>query len=283
MIELYETDIKDDGMSSSKGNQLKWKKNGVWYKKDNMGYEGLCEYVISHLLLFSNLDRDAFVLYETEIIKFQDKTFKGCKSNNFLKENEELITLERLYKNVYNRSLYIDIFKITDVDERAKYLVEFIKVYIDKNVFLSFFHNMLVVDMFFKNEDRHMNNIGLIRNNKGKYRMCPIFDDGASLGSDITLFHDLKDDPISTYERIKSKTLSFDFEIQEEAVDRLIKDKNELRFNFKMSDLIKILDEEPYYDNIIKNRVFQMIKESMSRYRYLFISDPFDTYLEIYK
>ncbi len=48
MVELFEEDLKEDGRKSSKGNQLKWKKDGIWYKSDYTGYEGLAEYLISH-------------------------------------------------------------------------------------------------------------------------------------------------------------------------------------------------------------------------------------------
>lgn len=41
MIELFEREIVDDSRQSSKGNQLKWENNGIWYKADYAGYEGL--------------------------------------------------------------------------------------------------------------------------------------------------------------------------------------------------------------------------------------------------
>ena len=45
MVQLFEQDIKTNDRQSSKGNQLKWCRNNVWYKADYMGYEGLVEYV----------------------------------------------------------------------------------------------------------------------------------------------------------------------------------------------------------------------------------------------
>ena len=55
MIELFEQDEKKFDRQSSKGNQIKWENNGMWYKADYMGYEGLAEYMISHLLAKSTL------------------------------------------------------------------------------------------------------------------------------------------------------------------------------------------------------------------------------------
>ena len=40
MVQLFEQDIKTNDRQSSKGNQLKWCRNNVWYKADYMGYEG---------------------------------------------------------------------------------------------------------------------------------------------------------------------------------------------------------------------------------------------------
>ena len=51
MIELFEQDILLNDRQSSKGNQLKWQsQNGIWYKADYTGYEGLVEYFVSCLL-----------------------------------------------------------------------------------------------------------------------------------------------------------------------------------------------------------------------------------------
>lgn len=46
----FEQNIRTNDRQSSKGNQLKWENEGIWYKADYTGYEGLVEYMISHLL-----------------------------------------------------------------------------------------------------------------------------------------------------------------------------------------------------------------------------------------
>ena len=55
MVELFEQNIRTNDRQSSKGNQLKWENEGIWYKADYIGYEGLAEYMISHLLKKSTL------------------------------------------------------------------------------------------------------------------------------------------------------------------------------------------------------------------------------------
>lgn len=97
MIELFESDIKEENRKSSKGNQLKWKKGNIWYKADYLGYEGLAEYVISRLLTKSSLKMAEFVLYDLEEIKYKTQTFNGVKCTDFLKNKWQVITLERLF------------------------------------------------------------------------------------------------------------------------------------------------------------------------------------------
>ena len=46
MIELFEQNIRTNDRQSSKGNQLKWENEGIWYKADYTGYEGLADYYV---------------------------------------------------------------------------------------------------------------------------------------------------------------------------------------------------------------------------------------------
>ena len=48
MVELFEQNIRTNERQSSKGNQLKWENDGIWYKADYTGYEGLSEYMIQN-------------------------------------------------------------------------------------------------------------------------------------------------------------------------------------------------------------------------------------------
>ena len=48
---------------TSKGDQRKWKVDGIWYKADYMGYEGLAEVLVSSLLGKSSLSYP-FVAYQ---------------------------------------------------------------------------------------------------------------------------------------------------------------------------------------------------------------------------
>ena len=68
MILLDDTYMKNSPIQSSKGNHFKWEREGVWYKADYTGYEGLAEYMVSGLLQYSNLEEMEFIQYQTEEI-----------------------------------------------------------------------------------------------------------------------------------------------------------------------------------------------------------------------
>ena len=81
-IDLTNESLIDTKATSSKGNQQKWLVNSNWYKADHMGYEGLCEVVVSRLLHKSNIQD--FVTYSPILIAFDGKDYPGCFSKNFI-------------------------------------------------------------------------------------------------------------------------------------------------------------------------------------------------------
>ena len=99
MVRLKKADLREHIHQSSKGNQLKWEKDGIWYKADYTGYEGLAEYMVSQLLRYSTLDAKEYVLYETEQIAYAEHEYPGCSSQDFREDKEwQVITAERLFR-----------------------------------------------------------------------------------------------------------------------------------------------------------------------------------------
>ena len=266
MIELTENELYDDGRNSSKGNQLKWKKNGFWYKADYTGYEGLAEYIVSHLLKYSDLSPDEYVLYETEEIKYKNTVMLGCKSQDFLKSNEQLITVERLFKNQTGKSLSSIIWKLPEED-RAEAIVNEIGYISGIDDYGKAFLKMMTVDALFLNEDRHTHNIALIEKG-GKYFSSPIFDNGAAVLSDTTLDYPLGADIYLLINDCKAKTFNSDFVEQLSSTEKLFGKGPRFRFGWK--EVEELLDREPYYSEETKNRVGKIIMEQRRKYQYLF-------------
>ena len=185
MIELFEQNERKTDRQSSKGNQLKWESDDIWYKADYTGYEGLSEYMISHLLTKSSLEKDEFVLYDYEQIKYKNVIYNGVKSRNFLSGEWQIITLERLFQNFYQKSLYESVWHIqTSAEDRFEFLVTQVERMTGLKNFGIYLNKLFTIDAVFVNEDRHMHNIAVLMNQKGEFAYCPMFDHGAGLLSD---------------------------------------------------------------------------------------------------
>lgn len=165
---------------SSLGVESKYYKDGYWYKQDISGYEGLAEETCSMILRYSNVED--YVEYEACMINGKS----GCRSKNFLKEGESIVTFKRLYEIACGGDLTDRVYTIRDVKERIEFVIDFVKEYaqIDCRRYLS---NILSFDMLVLNTDRHFHNLALIRTKNG-YRECPVFDNGASFLSNYGIF-----------------------------------------------------------------------------------------------
>lgn len=258
------------GESSSKGDQQKWIQGGYWYKADRMGYEGLSEVIVSHLLVKSNVKN--FVQYEPVKILYDDQILTGCKSRNFRKKNEAIFTLERLYRMVTGQSFAGYLAKMGSTREKVKSTVEFISEVTDipiKEVG-AYLTAMLELDAFFLNEDRHTNNIAIIKDDvDGGFRMSPFFDFGLSLMADTTRDYQLGIDVYEKMEDIEAKPFSISFDEQLETAELLYGDQAKLDFtNADIENEIRQL--EGYYSRNILERVRNLLYAQKHKYRYLF-------------
>ena len=268
MVELFEDNVKLFNRHSSKGNQLKWEKDGVWYKADYTGYEGLAEYMISQLLKKTTLKKDEFVIYEPEQIKYKRKIFNGAKSDNFLNDDWQLVTLQRLYKTRYNRSFTEDVWHIPKTTDRLKFVVEQVEQITKLENFGIYMCKLLTIDAFFLNEDRHMHNIAVLMNGEGKNRLCPFFDQGAGLLSDTALDYPLGDDAVAMMGEVNAKTICSGFEEALEAAEQLY--GYNLKFSFTKKDVEELINNVGIYSDEEKARVKTIIFQQMRRYEYLF-------------
>ena len=279
MIELFERNIRTNERRSSKGNQLKWENNGIWYKADYTGYEGLAEYVVSNLLKKSTLNENEFVCYDLEQIKYGTVIYNGARSKNFLHEDWQIITLERLFDNFFGESLYKNLYKISNHKERLKFLVQQVERITGLQNFGIYMNKLLTIDALFLNEDRHTHNIVVLMNGKGEYDFCPIFDNGAGLLSDTTMDYPLSEDIYTLIGNAKAKTICDDFDEQLDISEALYKEN--LKFCFTKKDVTELLANAEEYPEEIRNRIEKIIFEQMRKYTYLFrIRDELDSVVD---
>lgn len=268
MVELFEQNIRTNTRQSSKGNQLKWENESIWYKADYTGYEGLAEYVISHLLKYTNLNEDEYVLYEPEQIKYKRQIYNGVRSRAFIDEDWQIITLERLFKNVYNESLTSVLLHMSDVKERLVFLVNAIKNITGLNNWGEYICRLFTIDAFFLNEDRHMHNIAVLMNGKGEYKYCPVFDNGAGLLSDTTMDYSMEQDIYQMISEVKSKSVSQNFDEQLDVAENLY--GQNLQFLFTKKNVSDIVNNADMYPPEERKRVELIICSQMNKYKYLF-------------
>ena len=263
------TDIKKEKIENhtSKGNQPKWHIDNKWYKADHMGYEALSEYITSRLLAKSNVCE--FVEYSLIKISYDNKESIGCVSENFKDSNEMLIPLEKLHRQYFGIGLADAIAKKENVADKISYTVDFVEEITNLKNIGAYFSVMLAIDAFFLNEDRHTNNIAVLRDDKSKiFRLAPIFDNGLSLLSD-TNDYTLETDVYANIEKVRAKPFDISFDEQLNAVEALY--GTHLKFNFTRTDIYEIMDElEGIYDRKIIRRVEKILLEQMRKYQYFF-------------
>ena len=254
--------------ATSKGNLPKWHIGDYWYKTDAFGYENLSECLISDLLKYSNI----YNYVEYNMIKgvYNSEVKNFSVSKNFLKENENLLPLYRLYFLETGNELTKEIYNYSEVKDRIEFVVDFISKTYKLNTAGRTITSILELDMFFLNEDRHFNNLALIRNiQNDTFLFAPLFDNGLSLISDVNEY-DIKADVYKNMDKVKSKPFSNSFEEQCECAESLY--GNILKLSFTKNDVLsEIKKYRAFYSNEIIERVITIIFEQMRKYKYLFI------------
>lgn len=268
MIELFEQNIRTNDRQSSKGNQLKWENNGIWYKADYTGYEGLSEYLISHLLEKTTLRTEEFVVYDLEEIAYKSRHYSGVRSQSFLKGDWQIITLERLFYNFFGKSLYKAIYSIDGSEQRMRFLVDQVERMTGLDSFGVYLNKLFTIDAFFLNEDRHTHNIAVLMNREGQFDYCPVFDNGAGLLSDCTLDYPLDEDVYELMQLSRAKTICGDYDEQLDVSESLY--GNHIQFQFKKEDVRNLLSAVTIYTETEKNRTETILYEQMRKYQYLF-------------
>lgn len=262
-INLEVVERKENQGHIAKGNQPKWLLNGKWYKADRMGYEALAEVLTAFLLKQSNVSN--FVAYEPVLIQYQGKKMPGCASQNFRGKNEMLVSFERLHRAHRGQGLAAALGEMKDPKQRIGYTVDFLEQTTGLSGVGEYLTLLLEADAFFLNEDRHTNNLAVIRNEQTKkFRLCPVFDHG------LALLADLKDYPMdqNVYDcmsRVRAKPFDMDFDVQVKAAQALY--GPQLKFSFTQSEILKRFDDlKELYSDAVLVRAEQILCEQMSKY-----------------
>lgn len=253
---------------TSKGDQLKWRINDMWYKADYMGYESLSEVLVSRLLHKSSL-KEPFVTYYPVEIDYSGQTFQGCASPHFLSPTQMLIPLEKLYRQYTGQSLAKKLTEFSQIHERIQYLVNQIEAITQLKHFGAYITAMLEIDAFFLNEDRHTNNIAVIYDEQTQTYACsPLFDQGLCLFADTKLDYPLTLSAEQCLEKIEAKPFSNNFDTQLDAAEELY--GIQLHFHFTMKDIEdELASVGIFYPQAVYKRVEDLLRIQFRKYAYL--------------
>ena len=256
-------------ITSSKGNQNKWCKNGKWYKVDGLGYEALSEVVVSHLLKKSTIS--SFVLYEYEQVKIDEKSYHACVSKDFMSaDDDKVISIERLFQAKFGQSAAKEIIKYSDLVDQMKYVNEVVQSITGLTDFGSYLKEIITADALFLNEDRHFHNIAVIQKKDGTYRKCPIFDNGAALLADVVGDYPYSLSIDQCIEKICAKPFAQDFDEQLDACESAFPEQI-VSFHFSKKDIENEINQfEGIYENEALMRTKELLYRQMRKYAYLF-------------
>ena len=184
-----------------------------------------------------------YVKYELDIIhsRRQDTLVSVCKCA--INKDEEIIPAcsilteraDKITKTINDYYLYLEILKAHKVPNAEEYL-----------------QKMFMVDYIMLNEDRHLNNFGIIRNVKTLEwkQICPIYDTGRSMNTNVTTsYWNFEEGEIKcfTTELISSKNLEklFTIQISNNQIKKLKELEHEYKYMLeKYQNYTKLSDKE---------------------------------------
>lgn len=268
MVELYTGDVV--AATSSKGNQEKWfdRQNNKWYKLDTYGLESLAEAVAGDILKQSNIENELgfkIVQYTVENVAAHGKNRICCVSNNFLNNDEELITFAHLLKQSIGPDFQAVITKKRTIGQRLSFIVDSVQSITGLNRIGQYLTLLFECDALILNEDRHLNNIAVIYSPRG-YDYCPIFDNGTSFLLDLGAYP-LDVDTKSFISGVIARPFQCSFRAQVASARKIY--GSQLHLSITGNEVSKIVAEHvsaypkmyvPYLEDRIKTIVLQQHK-----------------------
>lgn len=227
--------------TSSKGNQEKWREGDRWYKLDLFGYEGLAETVTSSLLQKTNVADLGFrfVPYQMEQLEVHRRLRTGCSSPNFRREGEAILTLADLFRKGIGPHRQDQIARQPNLAEKVRWIAEQTTQLTGLSRFGQYLALLFEADMLFGNEDRHLNNIAVLRRGED-FDYCPLFDFGAGLLSN-TRDYPLEIEPRAHLRLLRALPLETTFGRQVQAARAIY--GPQLEWNFTVKDIATVLSE----------------------------------------
>lgn len=181
-----------------------------------------------------------------------------------------MLTLPRLFNTFAGEDIYAECERLDRTEaDCLQYVVTNVEQITGLADFGQYLTMMLEIDALFLNEDRHFHNIAVIFDRlTNKFRLCPIFDNGGSLFSDVTLSYPLVNSIDECMKVITAKPFSPCFEDQVKAAEDLY--GRQFEFWFSNEDVVDTLaNTVGFYGVTVLERVGHVLIEQMKKYNYL--------------
>lgn len=180
-----------------------------------------------------------------------------------------LIPLEKLFRQYTGESLAVKLAEFADVRERIRYLVEQVENITGIKSFGEYITEMIEIDAFFLNEDRHTNNIAVLYDEENEqYFVSPFFAQGLCLLADTRQDYPMELSIEQCMDKIEAKPFSSEFDTQLEAAEELF--GTQLEFHFTIQDIHRELEAlADFYPEDIRQRVELLMRQQMRKYSYL--------------
>lgn len=234
-------------MYTSQGMQPKWCDRGFWYKVDLYGYEALAENIVSLLLEYSGCAN--FVYYDIIKVNYNGRYVNACISEDFLLQDEIYVPCADFVQHITTIQDFVDtMISVTKLDNFGIYLSD-----------------ILYLDAVILNEDRHLNNIGVIYNKRlNTYSLAPVFDNGASLSSNLTYYPFGLSSSDTYMGQTIAKPFYRNFQKQVDEVTKLYGRSISLQFDY---DIIRDNIQNGFYPDNYIHRCLQVINKRLHSVR----------------
>ena len=226
-----------------------------------MGYEGLSECFASWVAHHTNIKEFAPITdyYMCDIVE-DSNVFTGCYSKNFLNPGETCLTIGRLLaleKGNTDRQM-----QRLSTNDRIKTVVDTVIEVTGITNFGEWLTALLEFDSLILNEDRHTHNIAVIETSNGKYKLMPLFDNGAAFCADTNKDYPLSKPVDICIRNTKAKPFNSDFKKQVSACRELY--GSQLRVELTANDISTgLLDEFHMYSDLVRRRVLYILRNRL--------------------
>lgn len=242
-----------------RGYQKKFKtKSGEYIKLDAPNnYASLSEVIASRFIQNTNLvEKYGFVEYQPCYVIIDNKSYLGCISKDFVKDNT-LLTIEDIWETYYFQDF--ETFKRNHSGTIYNDFIEFLSNFNSKDLIIEYITDIITLDKIILNTDRHTNNIGVFL--KGNDILpTPIFDNGESLLCNLEKYP--LDMPIKYIkDKLKARPFSYRYNKQSKIFNQLSNSKFEV-----YSTKIYYDDLKEYYPSELIDRALFIISKYLSYY-----------------